>query len=156
MPKCLHRPQQWHLLGKHKAALQGRTMGIYRGRKWEDRESDWGVSVVTELKGKARPGTWQDTRLFPWQKRCGNEETERKGAVACWMRGVCTASQAELSLASPTVGIATAFPNISILLLTLLKPTLKMSYDVFQMLFLTCSLCVNLCVCPAFASANQN
>lgn len=63
---------------------------------------------------------------------------EREGAVPqdCSMKGVC-----EVPLAywlQQHLGIATDFPNIYVLLLSPLKPIIKPSQNVFQMLFLTC------------------
>lgn len=93
------------------------------------------------------------------KQRRRNEEMEREGAVAldCWMRGVCTAPLAELSLAGFTnTWNCYSFPKRFYFASHITKNNPKTSHNVFQMLFLTCSLCIKANHSPAFSSANQN
>lgn len=146
---------------EHRGVLQGRTRAICRatdrGGRGERVRSEWRHRA--EKEGQ----TWDVTRhkaVSMAREKRGNEEMEREGAVArdCWARGVCTASLAELSPAgSSNTWSCYSFPKHFYFTSHTTKiKTLKRSHNVFQMLFLTCSLCAKANQCPAFSSANQN
>lgn len=126
------------------------------GGRGEDLRSKWNNRAEEE------GWTWDVTRheaVSMAKQRRRNEEMEKEGAVAldCWMRGVCTAPLAELSLAG--FGYAWncySFPKRFYFTSHTTKNNPKMSHDVFQMLFLTCLLCIKANQSPAFSSANQN
>lgn len=91
---------------------------------------------------KARSWMWQDMRLFPWQNRKWSKWGDGEER-SCSLRLLNDHFwQSCHLLCSATLGVATASPNLSTKL--------------FQVFFLTCSLCVKVNQHPAFSSANQN
>jgi len=82
VPKHLHRPWQWHLLGTQKRTAGQDQWNLQSQRQREERESSLGVSGVAELNRKARPGVTSHKAVSMAKERCRNEEMEREGVVA--------------------------------------------------------------------------
>lgn len=94
------------------------------------------------------------------KQRRGNDEMEREGAVCrgCWTRGACAAPLTESSLAclSNTWSCCSLPKHFYFTFHTTKNKALKTFCDAFQMLFLTCSLCIRAHQHPAFSSADHN